>query len=61
MGYRILLADDSLTIQKVVELTFSETDFELMAVGSGDRAVEALDSFRAGRRGDAWAERLRRL
>ena len=46
MGHRILLADDSLTIQKVVELTFSETEFELMAVGSGDRAVEALDSFR---------------
>ena len=46
MGHRILLADDSLTIQKVVELTFSETDYELMAVGSGDRAVEALDEFR---------------
>ncbi len=45
MGHRILLADDSLTIQKVVELTFSETDYELMAVGSGDRAVEALDEF----------------
>ena len=46
MGHRILLADDSLTIQKVVELTFSETEYELMAVGSGDRAVEALDEFR---------------
>ena len=46
MGHRILLADDSLTIQKVVELTFSETDYELMAVGSGDRAVEALEEFR---------------
>jgi CheY-like chemotaxis protein len=46
MGHRILLADDSLTIQKVVELTFSETDYELMAVGSGDRAVEALSEFR---------------
>lgn len=46
MGHRILLADDSLTIQKVVELTFSDTDYELMAVGSGDRAVEALEKFR---------------
>ena len=45
MAIRILLADDSLTIQKVVELTFSDADTRLMAVGSGDRAVQALDDF----------------
>ena len=45
MGHRILLADDSLTIQKVVELTFSGTDWELRAVGSGDRAVALLHEF----------------
>jgi len=28
MGKKILLADDSITIQKVIELTFSDEDFE---------------------------------
>lgn len=46
MPYRILLADDSLTIQKVVELTFSEGDFELRAVGNGDAAMHAFEEFR---------------
>ena len=45
MPHRILLADDSLTIQKVIELTFSGTDFELKAVGNGDLALPLLDSF----------------
>ncbi len=44
MAYRVLLADDSLTIQKVVELTLGG-EYELMAVGSGDKAVEALPAF----------------
>lgn len=45
MAIKILLADDSLTIQKVVELTFSDAETRLMAVGSGDKAVQALDEF----------------
>ena len=45
MAIKILLADDSLTIQKVVELTFSDAETRLMAVGSGDKAVQALDDF----------------
>ncbi len=45
MRHRILLADDSLTIQKVIELTFSGTEFELKAVGNGDQALPLLDSF----------------
>jgi len=45
MPHRILLADDSLTIQKVIELTFSGTEFELKAVGNGDQALSLLDSF----------------
>jgi CheY-like chemotaxis protein len=45
MAIKILLADDSLTIQKVVELTFSDGDTRLVAVGSGDKAVQALDDF----------------
>ena len=45
MGDRILLADDSLTIQKVVELTFSGPEWELRTVGSGDLAVAQLSEF----------------
>ncbi len=40
MSYKLLLADDSVTIQKVVELTFSEEDFEILAVGDGNAAFE---------------------
>jgi len=35
MAGTLLLADDSITIQKVVELTFAETDHKVIAVGSG--------------------------
>lgn len=45
MPSRILLADDSLTIRKVVELTFSGSEFELRAVGNGDDAVVLLAGF----------------
>ena len=44
MSRNILLADDSLTIQKVVELTFMEGDFEVEAVGDGDEALVRLES-----------------
>ena len=39
MGARILVADDSVTIQKVVELTFSKEDFVLTQARSGEEAV----------------------
>ena len=42
MSRKILLADDSLTIQKVVELTFAETDYEVISVSSGDELLECL-------------------
>ena len=42
MSRKILLADDSLTIQKVVELTFMEGDFEVTAVSNGDDALARL-------------------
>jgi CheY-like chemotaxis protein len=35
MGGTLLLADDSITIQKVVELTFAETEHKVVTVGSG--------------------------
>jgi CheY-like chemotaxis protein len=42
MSRRILLADDSVTIQKVIELTFMDEDFEVRAVSNGDEAIQAL-------------------
>ena len=40
MGKKILLADDSITIQKVIELTFSDEDFDVTTVGNGRLAIE---------------------
>jgi len=37
---RLLLADDSLTIQKVVNLTFADEGIEVVAVGDGDAAMQ---------------------
>ena len=42
---KILLVDDSITIQKVVERTFAETDFEVTSLGNGDEALARLDGF----------------
>jgi CheY-like chemotaxis protein len=42
MPKSILLADDSLTIQKVIELTFSDTDYELTTVSNGVEALAAV-------------------
>jgi CheY-like chemotaxis protein len=43
---KILLADDSITIQKVVELTFSEGDFQVVCVGNGAQALKKLSETR---------------
>ncbi len=42
MSRKILLADDSVTIQKVIELTFMDEDYDVSAVSNGDEAVAAL-------------------
>lgn len=42
MGGKILLADDSVTLQKVVELTFAETDYQVVALGSGTELLAKL-------------------
>ena len=42
MTKTILLADDSLTIQKVVELTFADTQYHVVAVSSGDELLDKL-------------------
>lgn len=46
MPKRILLADDSITIQKVVELTFSDGDYEVTAVNNGTKAIQKLSEMR---------------
>ncbi len=43
MPHTLLLADDSVTIQRVIELTFADEDIRVVAVGDGDRAIEVLD------------------
>ena len=46
MAKKILLADDSITIQKVIELTFSDEDFDVITVGNGRLALERLPEVR---------------
>jgi len=44
MPHRLLLADDSVTIQKVIELTFADEDVTVVAVGDGDAAIDKLSA-----------------
>src|ERR1051326_6077075 len=46
MPKKILLADDSITIQKVVELTFSDGDYEVSAVNNGAKPIQKLGELR---------------
>lgn len=46
MRRTILLADDSVTIRKIVELTFGDTDIRVESVGSGREALERLRDLR---------------
>lgn len=43
VGRKLLLADDSITIQKVVNLTFADEGFEVTTVSNGDLAVEKIE------------------
>ncbi len=45
MAHKLLLADDSITIQKVVELVLAEEDFVIKSVSNGEDALNDLDSF----------------
>lgn len=40
MGYKLLLADDSITIQKVVGIIFANEDYQLAVVDNGTAALE---------------------
>lgn len=42
-GRKLLLADDSVAIQKVVDLTFTDEGMEVTAVGDGQQALEKLE------------------
>ncbi len=46
MRRTILLADDSVTIRKIVELTFSESDIRVESVASGREALERVRELR---------------
>jgi CheY-like chemotaxis protein len=43
---KILLADDSITIQKVVELTFSDADYQVICVSNGAQALKKVGEVR---------------
>lgn len=45
MRKKLLLADDSITIQKVVELTFPSDEFEVVTAGNGRIAVDKAMTF----------------
>ena len=38
----LLLADDSVTIQKVVNLTFADEGIDVVTVGDGDSAMQKI-------------------
>jgi CheY-like chemotaxis protein len=40
MPHKLLLADDSVTIQRVIELTFADEDVQVIAVGNGQAAID---------------------
>src|SRR5262245_1907864 len=70
MGSRILLADDSITIQKVVNLTFADEGIEVVSVSNGDQAERRLgeikpdlvlaDIFMPGKNGYELCEAIKR-
>ena len=46
MPYKLLLADDSVTIQRVIELTFADEDVQVVAVGDGKKAIASIEADR---------------
>ncbi len=44
MKKKILVADDSITIQKVVELTFPPERYEVVCAGTGSQAIERFNA-----------------
>ncbi len=46
MGYKILLADDSVTVQKIITLTFSDEGVDVLTVNNGNEAISRLQYMR---------------
>ena len=46
MSYKILLADDSVTVQKIITLTFSDEGVDVVTVNNGDEALTRLQHLR---------------
>jgi CheY-like chemotaxis protein len=46
MTPKLLVADDSVTIQRIIELTFADENIQVIAVGDGQAAIERLESDR---------------
>lgn len=46
MPHKLLLADDSVTIQRVIELTFADEDILVHAVGDGKKAIASIQTDR---------------
>jgi DNA-binding response OmpR family regulator len=44
MGATLLLADDSVTIQRVIELTFADEDIRVIVAGDGQQAIQKIDA-----------------
>src|SRR5438445_13210372 len=44
-GRKLLLADDSLAVQKVIDLTFIDEGMQVTTVGDGDAALQKLEQF----------------
>jgi CheY-like chemotaxis protein len=42
MPHKLLLADDSVTIQRVIELTFADEDVQVSVVSDGKQAIDVL-------------------
>lgn len=44
MPHKLLLADDSVTIQRVIELTFADEDISVATVSDGEQAIARIDA-----------------
>ena len=46
MRPKLLLADDSVTIQRVIELTFADEDVQVLTAGDGEQAIHRVEADR---------------
>jgi CheY-like chemotaxis protein len=44
MAHKLLLADDSVTIQRVIELTFADEDVQVLTASDGEQAIARLQT-----------------